>query len=1010
MGRFIDILPFNGDGAGTTGGLASVRDPESGFSGTYDLSQVTVSNGEIIFATNRPPAQINVDPCHEDNLPAGFVPTLPTELCFDYYTNAVVNPPKAANTFVGGGAAGTGLTVWTQCTALNPPACGALTTEEITAIRIDVPALGTSGGEVVSVELTPLGNLGGTPNLDALDNVTSAATGDIYTNTFGGRVPDISLNVISNDVSVTMVDGSIGNFVWFDAGADGVQENDPIANVAVALLDGAGNPIFIDPATGGVVDSTTPGAIPYTTTTDSNGLYLFENLPSGTYQVSVTPPPGTFQTYDDDGLSTPNISTHNLQRENDEFGRLADVEDNDEQDFGYARNPLLTLVKIIDNTGGGTAVLSDFPLTFTDGGAVFGSGVSGAPAVTNVEVPVGTYAISETSVTDYNASAFVCVGGSDAIAADGLDLEPFDEVTCTITNTFVPDPELETLKGVDTSALQSPPMEGDTLVYTITVENTGNVPITNMTVNDAVLGGDITASCVFPISSAAGLQIGETATCTVDYDITQTDIDNGGVTNTATGLGSDPSGGGVMDVSDSTQPADDTGGTDDPTFVPLAQEPSLAIVKEARPTATSGLVGPPPDNTPGLFDEGSVASYEYDVTNDGNTTITGPITVDDDRISGVICPAGDLAPGEMITCTGTYTVTLDDVALGSVTNNATASGDGVTSPPDDETIPDGADPALSLDKSVVPAGDTISFVGEVINYEFEITNSGNGTFTNIITITDDRIGTFDCWIPGAVVGDNTFIPNRVFTCSASYTVTQADLDAGEVINVATANTTFGAGTPVNSPSDTVTVAGEQNPGWTLTKTTTDVPTDAGDTLTYTFVLTNTGNVTVSNVALSDPKCDGAITPDATTAANDPTVLDPDPDGAVPLEGEIHTYTCTSIPVTQDEVNDGLVENTVTASGTPAGGTLDDLDADLDTPIVPDPSLALIKDSVLDSGADGIVNPGDIITYTYVVENTGNVTIFNVAVNESNTAPMSFSGTGTLPAPVFQSGGGDFNCD
>ncbi len=1002
-GRFIDILPFLGDDTGTTSGLASDRDPGSDYTGVYAVSDITVGNGEIVYATDRNSADLNVDPCHEDNLPAGYVPTLSTELCFEYYNQEIVNPAKLPQTFVGGAGAGTGLTTWTACTL--PLSCGAIANEDITALRFDVPNVGTSGGETVTVELTPLGNTGGEPNLDALGNVTSGATGDTYTNTFGGRVPTISLNVISNDVSVTVVSGSIGNYVWWDAGADGVQENDPIPGISVALLDSSGAPVYVDPIDGGIVDATYPGAIPYVTTTDMSGLYLFENLPSGTYQVQVTPPADAFQTYDYDGLGTPNISTYTLAREEDAFGQLLDVEDNDEQDFGYARNPLLTLVKIIDNTGGGTAVVADFPLSYTNGGTAFGSGVSGTAPVTDVSVPVGTYMISETMVADYMASAFVCVGGSDANAADGLDLEAFDEVTCTITNTFVPMPLLETLKGVDTSALQDPPMEDDILTYTITVQNTGNVPINTMTVIDTKLGGDITADCVFPISAAAGLEIDEIATCTVSYQITQDDIDAGGVTNTATANGLDPSGGGVMDVSDSTQPTDDTGGTDDPTYVPLAQEPELSIDKELN-----NLVGPPPANTPDLYDVDSVANYNYTVTNEGNTTIVGQVVVDDDRISMVNCPAGDIAPGDFIVCTGSYTVILADIDVGSVTNNADATdgtGD-VTSPQDNVTIPSGAMPGLTLDKALSdPLAPDFSFVGEIIEYSFTITNSGNAAFANTITITDDQIGTFDCWIPVTTNGDLTFGSGDVYTCEAQYVVTQADLDAGEIVNIATANTEYtdlnGDSIDVNSPSDTETIDADQDPDWTLVKSTTDVPTMAGETLTYTFVLTNTGNITLNNVALSDPKCDGAITLDTATVAND-SILDVVWAGTVRDVGEVHTYSCTSIPVTQGEVNDGMVENTVTA----VSDELDDLETELDTPIDPDPQIALVKDSVLDPGADGIVNPGDIITYTYVVENTGNVTVYNVVVNESNTAPMAFSGTGALPIPVYQTGGSDLD--
>lgn len=44
------------------------------------------------------------------------------------------------------------------------------------------------------------------------------------------------------------------------------------------------------------------------------------------------------------------------------------------------------------------------------------------------------------------------------------------------------------------------------------------------------------------------------------------------------------------------------------------------------------------------------------------------------------------------------------------------------------------------------------------------------------------------------------------------------------------------------------------PDWTLEKSTNSTPMKAGDTLEYTFVITNTGNVDISFTGLVDEKC------------------------------------------------------------------------------------------------------------------------------------------------------------
>ncbi|MCK5922832.1 MAG: hypothetical protein KAG66_17955, partial [Methylococcales bacterium] len=345
-GEFIDILPYNGDAdpGVTTGGINSNRDPESNYNGIYDISAVSRSNGETFFATIADPATIEEDPCHASNLPLGFDPSIPSGVCSLYYARE--------GTLPGGGAVGTNSSNWVQCTTLDPLVCGALDNTDITAIKFTAPTLlAAGGGQTVTIEFEPVGNLGGTPDLDSEGKVTAAITGDIYTNTFGGRVSEISLNVISNDVSVTLVSGSIGDTVWFDLDADGNgptgagDESDitepPIVGAQVALLDASGDPVLIDPDTGAVVTagyvnpvSGNP-AIPYITTTDGSGQYQFDNLPAGTYSVEVTPPLGATPTIDADGIGTPNISTHDLTPVTDAAGQLIGVEDNVDQDFGY---------------------------------------------------------------------------------------------------------------------------------------------------------------------------------------------------------------------------------------------------------------------------------------------------------------------------------------------------------------------------------------------------------------------------------------------------------------------------------------------------------------------------------------------------------------------------------------------------------------------------------------------------------------------------------------------------
>jgi hypothetical protein len=87
---------------------------------------------------------------------------------------------------------------------------------------------------------------------------------------------------------------SIGDRVWNDANGNGVQDSSETGynGVTVQLLSGS--------------------TVIATTTTSGNGNYTFGNLTAGTYTVKVTPPAGTTETYDLDGLSSANQATVSL--------------------------------------------------------------------------------------------------------------------------------------------------------------------------------------------------------------------------------------------------------------------------------------------------------------------------------------------------------------------------------------------------------------------------------------------------------------------------------------------------------------------------------------------------------------------------------------------------------------------------------------------------------------------------------------------------------------------------
>ena len=166
-------------------------------------------------------------------------------------------------------------------------------------------------------------------------------------------------------------------------------------------------------------------------------------------------------------------------------------------------------------------------------------------------------------------------------------------------------------------------------------------------------------------------------------------------------------------------------------------------------------------------------------------------------------------------------------------------------------------------------GDGTADVGDTITYAFTVTNTGNVTLSNI-TLSDP-----DATVSGGPIASLAVGASDSTTFTASYTLVQADIDAGSFTNSATASGTDAGGNPVVSVSDDPTDAnnidpdGDGNPSdptvtdlgasasLAVTKSGTlndggDGVANVGDTISYAFTVTNTGNVTLSNISLSDP--------------------------------------------------------------------------------------------------------------------------------------------------------------
>ncbi|WP_088974304.1 DUF7507 domain-containing protein [Micromonospora coxensis] len=518
---------------------------------------------------------------------------------------------------------------------------------------------------------------------------------------------------------------------------------------------------------------------------------------------------------------------------------------------------------------------------------------------------------------------------------------------------------------------------GQQVPYTYRVVNTGTVRLTDVAVTDVRTppssGGDLgPVSC--PVTT---LDPGASTSCTATYTVTQADLDNGAVSDTATARGT-PSGSTTPVLSDPSS-----------LTIPVAGiEASIAVTKSSTTTAISAV--------------GQQVPYRFLVVNTGGLTLTQVAVTDvqtppssNANLGPISCPVTTLAPGAATTCTATYTVTQADLDNGRVTDTATARGTPpgattpVTSPPSTLTIPaSGIEASIAVTKSSTTTA--ISAVGQQVPYRFLVVNTGGLTLTQV-AVTDVQtppssnanLGPISCPVTTLAPGEDT-------TCTATYTVTQADLDNDGVTDTATARgTPPGSTTPVTSPPSTLTIpqAGVTASIAVTKSSTTTAISAVGQQVPYRFLVVNTGGLTLTQVAVTDVQ-----TPPSSNANLGPiscpvTTLAP---------GEDTTCTAT-YTVTQADLDIGGVSDTATARGTPPGGGDPVVSPPSSLTITgePTPAITVVKHSPTTT----INAVGQQVPYEFLVTNTGNQTLNDVTVVDTQTPPSSNANLGPVTCPV-----------
>lgn len=376
---------------------------------------------------------------------------------------------------------------------------------------------------------------------------------------------------------------------------------------------------------------------------------------------------------------------------------------------------------------------------------------------------------------------------------------------------------------------------GTGIRYTVKVTNTGNVTLRNIACDDSMKGvGRIALD-------RTQLAPGKTATGTASHAITQSDIDSGIVTNTASSS---------ADAPDASKAVSDKS----TVSTGIERTPRLTLAKTTERTHI------PADEAR----SGEKIPYELTVENTGNATVSDIDIADALADNGTLRIEWggktnySLAPGETVKATATHTVTKADIDAGIVENIAKAGGKAPDGKPVESNSAKAATtiekrkPSMTIVKTGTErvSGDDVK-PGTEIEFRFDIENNGNATLKGI-AIDDalDGIGDVELDKTELAAGEKA-------SGTATYAITQDDIDAGVVKNTAIAKAEDVDGNPVESNESEHDVEIEGTSSLAIEKTVDREVLDGrkseldGTQLTYSFTVTNTGTTTVSGISIDD---------------------------------------------------------------------------------------------------------------------------------------------------------------
>ena len=355
-----------------------------------------------------------------------------------------------------------------------------------------------------------------------------------------------------------------------------------------------------------------------------------------------------------------------------------------------------------------------------------------------------------------------------------------DDATTTISQ----QPSLTIAKDVTESSATA---AGETLHYTITVHNTGNIDLSSVAISDALNGSGLSVPAT-PASGDASdvgvLDVGETWVYSATHVVTQAEMDGGTALHNI-----------------ATVTTNHTSAQSDDATTTISQQPSLTIAKDVTESSATAA--------------GETLHYTITVHNTGNIDLSSVAISDALNGSGLSVPAtpasgdasdvGVLDVGETWVYSATHVVTQAEMDGGTALHNiATVTTNHTSAQSDDATTTISQQPSLTVDKT---ADVSHAAEGDVIHYTITVHNTGNIDLTNVM-VTDSLDGG-----PGVNLGNPVTHPADVTVTEGDAPPLDTTLNVGETwtytyshtVNAADLNTIASTGWSDRGKTDHTTV-------------------------------------------------------------------------------------------------------------------------------------------------------------------------------------------------------------